>query len=102
MALVTVSLALPVSIATPAAAELRCGSEKSFCRHTYYACLEADSRINNGDGASYEVQTPRGHTSNTVVALGWVAFDVRCRDVPPCLGYHSAYPDVSWSPGIDS
>jgi hypothetical protein len=146
--LAAVSLALPVSTATPAAAQLVCGSSKSFYGLEYYACLDAtpntftatlyarrtttaydyggvklairitsngsrvtgricesatiDSRINSGDGASCQVQTPRGHTGNTVAALGWVAFDVRCRDVPPCLGYHSAYPDVAWSPGITS
>jgi hypothetical protein len=63
-----------------------------------------DAQINSGNGneAVCEVQTPRGHTGATVRAVGWIAFDVRCREVPPCLGYHSAYPDVSTSTGIIS
>ena len=63
-----------------------------------------DSQINSGTGneAVCQVQTPRGHTGNTVRAEGWIAFDVRCGSVPPCLGYHSAYPDLSRSTGIIS
>jgi hypothetical protein len=63
-----------------------------------------DALINAGNGseASCEVQTPRGHTGNTVRAEGWIAFDERCGEVPPCLGYHSAYPDLSKSTGIIS
>jgi hypothetical protein len=61
-----------------------------------------DSQINSGFAVPCTVQTPRGHTGATVRSVGWVAFDVRCGNVPPCLGYHSSYPNLASSPGIIS
>jgi hypothetical protein len=59
--------------------------------------------VNGGGGTNCIIDTPSGHTGNTVQALAWVGFDRRCRttEPPSCIGYHSSHPGVT-SPGIIS